>query len=71
MGTGYDGGNIQEKRYLDRKCQRCGRKTMRTDGEVLGELITLVKEMEGYAFNLYLGEWCSEKCFLEDMKKYE
>jgi hypothetical protein len=44
---------------------------MRSDGEVLGELITLVKEMEGYAYNFYLGEWCSEECFLEDVKKYK
>jgi len=30
-----------------------------------------VKDMEGYAYKVYLGEWCSEDCFLEDMKKYK
>ena len=70
MASERKGGNIQEKAYLDRRCRRCGKRTLRDDGEVLGELITLVN-MEGYAYNLYLGEWCSEDCFLEDMKKYK
>ena len=56
--------------YLKGKCQRCGRPTVRNDGEVIDTLITLEKYTSGYSLNEYLGEWCSEECFIKDMKKY-
>ena len=56
--------------YLKGRCHYCGKKTIRDDGEVIDTLITLEKHISGYWLDEYFGEWCSEECFLKDMKKY-
>lgn len=51
------------------RCQRCGKKTMDEDGEILGTMIILEKRTDIYHSEC-LGEWCSEECFRKDIEKY-
>jgi len=56
--------------YLKGRCQCCGKPTVRDDGEIIDTLITLEKHESGYPMSEYLGEWCSEGCFMKDIKKH-
>jgi len=52
--------------FLQGECQQCGKKTVNDDGEVIDTIIALETLMGGYPTGEYLGEWCSEECFLKD-----
>jgi len=48
---------------FESKCCFCGKALRNEDGEPIDAIITFVKEASGYPINEILGEWCSLKCF--------
>ena len=55
------------KNYLDGFCDFCGKKTVEGH-ELLDEVVVLKKIIFVSPFDVVLGEWCSEKCYLKSRK---
>lgn len=65
-----------EKQCHDGKCSNCGKLTLADEkhleleeGEVIDRVITLDITYSGHPGGEAVGEWCSWKCFVEDMQK--